>query len=446
MRIFACLAACGLFLCLSVANADQTITRYLIVGDSWAEEQWIDGSHARVFEKRGLDGVGISGELTTESGSTAAEWVAENLERISGAFDQYPHLDTVQLTIGGNDFLDHWDTGMSQEEFDDLIGFIQNDVEIVSNYILGLRPNVEIVISLYDYPNFEDTRNGLIWTFACSSLWTSLGQPSPLEVNTAAVAVIDAIESELVAHPQVSHVRHLGRAQNHFGLPGQPPGTIAPPGLVDQPSPASAMRERFLFGGLDCFHFNADAYDVLVDNLVDGYIAERFQSGLSIELAADAPVYDGSPRPADIITDPPVDALILTYDGGLETPVDAGIYDLVVTAPGWRETLVTSFEIVQGSQDITFIAPEVVLSNVSAVELLVEASSGLAVELEVLSGPATIDGQNLLLDGTPGTVVLSASQSGDSNWMAAETVAREIEVIEATDELFGDRFEASALR
>ncbi len=447
MRIFTCMAACGLILCLSVANANQDITRFLIVGDSWAEEQWEDGSHARVFQQHGLEGVGISGELTTTSGSTAADWVmTENLERISAAFDQYPHLDTVQLTIGGNDFLDQWNTGMSQKEFDALIGFIQSDVEIVSNYILSLRPDIEIIISLYDYPNFEDTRSGLIWFFACSPLWNDLGQPSPLAVNTAAVAVIDAIESELIGNPRVSHVRHLGRAQNHFGLPDHPPGTIAPPGLLDQPSPAAAMRTRFIGGGLDCFHFNAQAYDVLIDNLVDGYIAERFQSGLSIELAADPPAYDGSPRPAIIDTEPSVEMLIVTYNGGPETPVNAGTYDLVVTAPGWRETLVTSFEIVQGSQDITFIAPEVVLSNVSAVELLVEASSGLAVELEVLSGPATIDGQNLLLDGTPGTVVLSASQSGDSNWMAAETVAREIEVIEATDELFGDRFEASALR
>lgn len=336
---------------------------------------------------------------------------------------------------------------MSQEEFDALIGFIQNDVEIVSNYILGRRPDIEIVISLYDYPNFEDTRNGLIWFFACSPLWNALGQPEPLAVNTAAVAVIDAIESELISNPRVSHVRHLGRAQNHFGVPGQPPGTIAPPGLLDQPSPAAAMRTRGIIGGgLDCFHFNAEAYDVLIGNLVEGYIAERFQSGLSLELAAEAPAYDGTPRPASIITDPPVDALILTYDGSLETPVDAGVYDLVVSAPGWRQVLVTSFEIVQGSQAIEFIAPEKVLSNVSAVELMVEASSGLAVELEVVSGPASLVGQDLLLEGTPGTVLIRASQPGDSNWMAAEAVERAIEVVEATDELFGDRFELSAPR
>ena len=89
------------------ALSEAQVTRFLVVGDSWAEEQWLDGSHQRVVNDNNLTGVGISGELTTTSGSTAGDWVMPaELERIGSALAQYPHIDTVQLTVGGNDFLD----------------------------------------------------------------------------------------------------------------------------------------------------------------------------------------------------------------------------------------------------------------------------------------------------------------------------------------------------
>ena len=105
-----------------VTAGSAQVARYLIVGDSWAEEQWLDGSHARVFASRDLADIGISGELTTESGSEAGDWITpEYLDRISSALAQYPHIDTVQLTVGGNDFLDSWNTGYTPESFQSAI-------------------------------------------------------------------------------------------------------------------------------------------------------------------------------------------------------------------------------------------------------------------------------------------------------------------------------------
>jgi len=206
------------------------------------------------------------------------------------------------------------------------------------------------------------------------------------------------------------------------------------------------MRERFLFGGLDCFHFNAAAYDVLVNNLVQEYLNVRFQSGLALELAGEVPVYDGSPKAAEILSDPPVDALIVSYDGSLAPPVDAGVYDLVVTAPGWRKSLATSFVVARASQTVDLSSPEAVPITEPDIELQSSASSGLLVELEVISGPASLDGQTLVLDGAPGTVVIVARQPGDGNWLPAEPVQRQIEVFELTDALFEDRFEPSSVR
>lgn len=423
--------------------AHGQVTRLLIVGDSWAEEQWQDGSHVRVLSANGLAGVGVSGELTTTSGSTAADWVMPaNLGRIAQALDQYPHIDTVQLTVGGNDFLDFWNTGFTPDQFQQLIDFIRNDVEIISNYILNQRPEIEIIVSLYDYPNFEDTRDGLIWTFACSPLWNNLGQPNPLQLNTAAVEVIDAIEAYVDQNTRISHVRHLGRAQNFIGLPGQPPGTIPPPGVINLPSPVTAMRTRFFGGGRDCFHFNATAYDVLIGNLLDGYLEDRFDSGLDLEFGSLTATYNGAPQGVTVLAVPPDQPLLVSYNGSLEVPINAGSYAVTVTAPGWRENFSSVFEIAPGSQSIELDLPASVFNFIEEIEVVVSASSGLPVNLELVSGPAVLNGQTLNLTGELGTIVLEATQSGDNNWLPAEFVTRSIEVIELVDELFEDRFES----
>lgn len=438
MKNWTIAAAFGAALLLGAQTALADPVRFLIVGDSWAEEQWDDGSHNRVFLAQGLSMIGVSGELTTTSGSTAADWVMPvNLDRIGNALQQYPHIDTVQLTIGGNDFLDQWNINFTPEQFDTLIAGIRQDVEFVSTYILNQRDDIEIIVSLYDYPNFEDTRNGLIWTFACSPLWNSLGQPNPLQVNTAAVVVIDAIEEFADANPRISHVRHLGQAQNFFGLPGQPPGTIPAPGVVSLPSPAAAMRERFLFGGLDCFHFNATAYDVLIENLVEGYISERFQPGLTLTQTASSTPFTGEALAPPIETVPAVDSLVISYDGSTETPVNAGSYAITVTAPGWQESLTGTWVIEQASQVITVQAPTVVVSGAAPILLAPEASSGLPVTLSLISGPAELDGDVLSFTGALGTVQLRAEQPGDDNWLA-ETLDIIIDV--RSDELFDDRF------
>ena len=252
MRLMILALAAGLWVWPAICPAQ--VTRFLVVGDSWAEEQWLDGSHQRVFNANALAGIGVSGELTTTSGSTAAEWkMPVNLERIGEALAQYPHIDTVQLTIGGNDFLDAWNTGYSDAQFDELIGWISQDVEFVTTYILNQRPDIEIILSLYDYPNFEDTRDSLIWLGFCGDLWNDLGEPTPVQVNTAAVEVIDAIEQLAIENPRISHVRHLGQAQNFFGLPGSPSGTIPPPGDITEPSPLDVILTVSLLSSHSAF-------------------------------------------------------------------------------------------------------------------------------------------------------------------------------------------------
>jgi autotransporter-associated beta strand protein len=87
----------------------------------------------------------------------------------------------------------------------------------------------------------------------------------------------------------------------------------------------------------------------------------------------------------------------------------------------------TSFQVAQGSQSISF--PTISNAGVSSEPLALNATStsGLPVSYEVLSGPATVNGSQIVISGT-GTVQLRATQAGDANWLAAIPVSQSFTV------------------
>ena len=267
-----------------IGHAQAQTPRLLLVGDSWAEEQWLDGSHQRVFNANGLSQFSVNGASTTESGTTAAEWSTPAfLQRIADALNAQPTIDTVQLTVGGNDFLDAWNVSLTPTQEMDLQMQILDDLTVITEFILDQRADIELVLSFYDYPNFVDTLNGVTGLFFCRPLHNDLGQPTPLEINTAASAFISAY-AHLADEPRIFFVDHAGLMQFVFGFPDQNilPGDLPPPGDLNRPSPREALRTRIATND-DCFHLSAEGYDVLVENLFDQYLFTRldgvFKSG-----------------------------------------------------------------------------------------------------------------------------------------------------------------------
>jgi len=57
-------------------------------------------------------------------------------------------------------------------------------------------------------------------------------------------------------------------------------------------------------------------------------------------------------------------------------------------------------------------------------EIAARANSGLPVALEVVSGPAALDGKKLNLTGAPGLVIIRASQEGNAEFMPARDAER----------------------
>lgn len=84
-----------------------------------------------------------------------------------------------------------------------------------------------------------------------------------------------------------------------------------------------------------------------------------------------------------------------------------------------------------GYQAITFAGPGDQFLGSGSVELSATSSSGLPVSFELVSGPATLDGNLVLFNGA-GTVVVRAVQSGNASFLAAASVDRSFEIVAAT--------------
>jgi hypothetical protein len=100
----------------------------------------------------------------------------------------------------------------------------------------------------------------------------------------------------------------------------------------------------------------------------------------------------------------------------------------------WDQTLTTNYPTQiesQGEQEISFPNPGVQTYGTPQVTLTATASSGLPVTYMVISGPASVSGNIVSLTGI-GSVTIQASQSGNSQWLAAPSVNTTFAVTPAT--------------
>jgi hypothetical protein len=86
--------------------------------------------------------------------------------------------------------------------------------------------------------------------------------------------------------------------------------------------------------------------------------------------------------------------------------------------------------LVAGFQSISFPQISDKLISTPPFTLSATASSGLPLEYTVVSGPASLVGDEMTLDGTPGTVTVRASQAGDDDWDPADDVEVSFDVVD----------------
>jgi len=227
------------FLLLFTSISLAQIQRVLIVGDSWAQLQIDHNSHNQVFADNGFTDIIIApiSDSVAADGLEAAYWATPSqLQTVIDALIANPEIDTVQLTIGGNDFLNAWSINMTMMEELALQQQIADDLATIADEILALDSKIEIILSFYDYPNFVDTIGGLFGGI-CNDLLNDMGIPTTTELNIAATAFEQMYLQIANNNPRIYHVSHFGLMQSFYGFPsnGIQPGDIMPPVIYRYP-------------------------------------------------------------------------------------------------------------------------------------------------------------------------------------------------------------------
>ncbi|MCA1800183.1 MAG: MBG domain-containing protein, partial [Actinobacteria bacterium] len=116
--------------------------------------------------------------------------------------------------------------------------------------------------------------------------------------------------------------------------------------------------------------------------------------------------YDGAPKAVSVTTTPLGLSFDVTYDGVATVPVDVGDFDVAVnvTDPNYTGSAAAELLIEPGTQTVDFPALADRSVNDSPFTLSATASSGLAVSFNLVSGPATLVGDEVTLTGVLGEV------------------------------------------
>ena len=172
-----------------------------------------------------------------------------------------------------------------------------------------------------------------------------------------------------------------------------------------------------------------DANWLAAETVVQEFAVVKSVAQLSLEGLEQA--FDGTGKTVSVATVPEGLAVVVTYDGEEAAPTNAGCYAVsaVVEDAKWEGSAEGTLVIARGGQSIEF--PEIGVQTVTnEVTLGAVASSGLGVSYEV-EGPAVLE-ENVLTFTGVGEVTVTASQAGDANWEAAESVSVSFEVGKAT--------------
>ena len=278
-----------------VCPTNSSAPKVLLAGDSWAQYMWDDGTHNSVFDRFGQadkdmisqslgsnPGAGYTGTEYAISGSEAREWADRVnypwIDNVINEITNNPTIETVLLSIGGNDILAGKSDGGFYKDMDldtpgsqaALFNTIKNNTFVIINDILAVHPNVEIVISSYDYPNFNT--GFFCFLFACPKRDDLSRDPTndlitDAELNQMMITVETERISWLALEPQLKYDNAIGLSHYYYGdgisaaftlpLPEQVPPFSATffGGNENRPSIRSNFRNA-----IDPIHLNAAAY------------------------------------------------------------------------------------------------------------------------------------------------------------------------------------------
>jgi hypothetical protein len=154
------------------------------------------------------------------------------------------------------------------------------------------------------------------------------------------------------------------------------------------------------------------------------------KASATVHLSDLVTTYSGSPQSVIATSTPAGLTVELTYDDQPLAPSTIGSYTVsaVVVDALYEGEATATFVIQALPQVITFNSIPDQTLGASPLLLTAGSSSGLPVEFTVVSGPATVEGDTLTIEGA-GEVTVRASQPGGGNFAAATPVERTFTVL-----------------
>ncbi|MBN8703643.1 MAG: T9SS type A sorting domain-containing protein [Bacteroidetes bacterium] len=297
MKKIILLFATILFTYSAKSQCAQNSTEVLVLGDSWGAFTWENNSHNINFDKYGLSdkkafstGASVSPTSNTDlthSGVESNNYLTSARKvSILNALNSNPNIKIVHISLGGNDFINNWDTTWTQAQIDTLTQTTLDSITSIINFLRQQKPSLKIFLSTYDYPNFEEVINGST-SHPFYGRWNAMKKPSFYQVNKLLSDFNVALSSYITTAPDLYFVNTLGLMQYYFGqtynLPYAPFGSYPaltaplPNGYINYPSPMVAMN-TYLMIIKDAFHLSPTGFEYLIGHQVKNYYFEELRN------------------------------------------------------------------------------------------------------------------------------------------------------------------------
>ncbi|MEO8461271.1 MAG: hypothetical protein ABI451_12145 [Dokdonella sp.] len=308
--------------------------RVLLAGDSWAQYMWDDNAHNKVFDEFGqADKLAVSRSLGSDpgpnysgpeyavSGSEARQWVnTASYPWIANAvaeLNALPTIDTVMFSLGGNDILAAKSGGGFYKDMDldvpgsqeALFARIEADSNTILQAFTALRPNLDVLVSSYEFPNFNVTAI-FCGIYACPKRRDLSRDPTNALITDAEINAMNiTVETNRIAWTNANPRLHFdngdGEMHYYYGDGVAAPGVLPRPGQVAPnyaPFPGGnpvrpSLRENFRltagFISADPIHLNPAGYLYKVAVQTESTFFPKFRGDVSLTLQSLGGAFDG---------------------------------------------------------------------------------------------------------------------------------------------------------
>lgn len=372
--VISLLVAVVLIGCFSASALTDPVPRILFVGDSWTTFMLAFKSFRSVFaEDPELVRWVEVGNRTAEAGGRVWEMLERPyLSIVTEELMRYPNVDVVVITLGGNDLLRGLKGGnpsnptqkvsikdcFNRPEFSgdpdaclqNLADELEEQIGIVVDHILSVRPDIRVAILSYDYAA-RAPRSGDNFTIE--------------QQHNAFVAADLGKYAVALARDRVEYVNNYGLMQYIYGVPeAEPP--IAPgvaPYPCDTPDTGTCA---FWPGGYPQYlaplesyidqdiHLTAEGYRHVAQRAVDMFIGEWLSYPKALEIK---PLQNKAIYQFDVTFSHPVNGVDLSdFEVFIKDKVGLKAMDVINVVQADAEGIVYTVTVdMDGSEQVAYI-------------------------------------------------------------------------------------------